>query len=117
MSFILKPISSIKEKITILVPKDLGRTSKSEITVEFKKLSVSAAKQLMESSANGDLNDDEALEENIVDISGLLDESGNKIDYTVDLLSELLDMEYVRRPITKKFMEVIIGKEALKAKN
>jgi hypothetical protein len=26
-------------------------------------------------------------------------------------------MEYVRRPLIKKFMEVIVGREALKAKN
>ena len=117
MSFIVKTISSIKEKVAIEVPTDLGKTKRSEIVVEFKKLPVSEAKQLLESSSSGELNDDDVLSENIVNIEGLLDEDKNKIEYNTSILSELLEMEFVRRPLITKFMEVTVGREALKRKN
>lgn len=117
MSFKIKAVTSIKEKIIIQEPKDLGRSKQSDITVEFKKLPVSATKQLLEDSARGEMNDDQVLSENIINIEGLIDEDGGKIEYSIDVLPELLEMEYVRRPLIKKFMEVIVGREALKAKN
>ena len=117
MSFKLKAINSIKEKVIIQEPKDLGRKKQSDIVVEFKKLPVSETKQLLESSASGDINDDQLLQENIISIEGLIDESGKEIEYTQDVLDELLEIEYVRRPLIKRFMEVLVGREALKAKN
>jgi hypothetical protein len=117
MSFQIKPVNSIKEKVIIQVPKDLGRSKQCDIVVEFKKLPVSEAKKLLEDSASGELNDDEVLHENIIDITGLIDEEGGKLDYTPEILPVLLEMEYARRPIIKKFMEVIVGREAAKAKN
>jgi hypothetical protein len=117
MSFIIKQVTSIKEKIIIEVPTDLGRTKRSEIIVEYKKLPVSETKKLLEDSAAGDANDDDVLRENIINIEGLLDEDKSKVDYDSSILDQLLEMEYVRRPLIKKFMEVIVGREALKAKN
>jgi len=117
MSFIIKRVISIKEKVIIDVPTDLGKIKRSEIVVEFKKLPVSETKQLLEDSAAGDINDDEVLRENIINIEGLLDEDKSKVSYDSDILDQLLEMEYVRRPMIKKFMEVIVGREALKAKN
>jgi len=117
MSFKIQAVTSIKEKIIIQEPRDLGRSKQSHIVVEFKKLPVSETKQLLEDSARGDMNDDQTLTENIISIDGLLDEDGAKIEYSSDTLPELLEMEYVRRPMIKKFMEVIVGREALKAKN
>ena len=117
MSFQITPVNSIKEKVTIQVPQDLGKSKHCHIVVEFKKLAVTESKKLLEDSAAGDINDDDVLQENIIDITGLLDEDGKKIEYTADILPILLEMEYARRPITKKFMEVVVGREALKAKN
>jgi hypothetical protein len=117
MSFIIKQVTSIKEKIIIEVPTDLGRTKRSEIIVEYKKLPVSETKKLLEDSAAGDANDDDVLRENIINIEGLLDADKSKVDYDNSILDQLLEMEYVRRPLIKKFMEVIVGREALKAKN
>jgi len=117
MSFKIKAVTSIKEKIIIQEPKDLGRSNQCDIVVEFKKLPVSETKQLLEDSAKGDMNDDQVLHENIINIDGLVDDNGTKIEYSSDILPELLEMEYVRRPLIKKFMEVIVGREALKAKN
>jgi hypothetical protein len=117
MSFIIKKITSIKEKIIIEVPTDLGKTKRSEIFVEYKKLPVSETKKLLEDSATGDANDDDVLRENIINIEGLLDEDKSKVPYDSEILDQLLEMEYVRRPLIKKFMEVIVGREALKAKN
>ena len=116
MTFKIKPVTSIKEKIKIQVPKDLGRCEVSEIKVEFKKLPVSETKQLLEDASRNEMNDDQVLQENIIGIDGLLDESGVKVEYSADVLLELLEMEYVRRPIIKKFMEVVVGREALKPK-
>ena len=115
--FKIKAVTSIKEKIIIQEPKDLGRSKQADIVVEFKKLPVSETKQLLEDSAGGAMNDDQVLLANIINIDGLIDEDGNKIEYSADVLPELLEMEYVRRPLIKKFMEVIVGREALKAKN
>jgi hypothetical protein len=117
MSFTIKAVTSIKEKIIIEVPADLGRTKRSEIVVEYKKLPVSETKKLLEDSAAGNANDDEVLRDNIINIDGLLDEDKNKVPYDSETLDLLLEMEYVRRPLIKKFMEVIVGREALKAKN
>lgn len=117
MSFKITAVTSIKEKIMIQVPKDLGRSKACDIVVEFKKLPVSEAKQLLEDSSAGDMNDDQVLFANIIDIQGLIDDEGQKIDYSTDVLPELLEMEYVRRPLIKKFMEVMVGREALKPKN
>jgi hypothetical protein len=115
--FKIKAVTSIKEKIIIQEPKDLGRSKQSDIVVEFKKLPVSETKQLLEDSARGEMNDDQVLSANIINIDGLIDEDGNKVEYSADVLPELLEMEYVRRPMIKKFMEVVVGREALKAKN
>ena len=117
MSFKIKSVNSIKEKVIIREPRDLGRSKQCDIVVEFKKPSVSEAKQILEDSSNGEINDDQVLHDNIMNVEGLLDEDGAKITYSTDILPELLEMEYVRRPLIKKFMEVIVGREALKAKN
>jgi len=117
MAFIVKPVATIKEKVTIEEPTDMGKTKKSHIVVEFKKLPFSESKQLLENSQNGDVNDDDVLRDNIINVDGLLDEEKTKIDYSDDVLEQLLEMEYVRRPLITKFMEVLVGREALKRKN
>ncbi len=117
MSFVIKQVTSIKEKIIIEIPTDLGRLKRAEIVVEYRKLPVSETKKLLEDSAAGEANDDEVLRENIINIDGLLDEDKNKVPYNDDVLDQLLEMEYVRRPLIKKLMEVVVGRGALQAKN
>lgn len=117
MSLIVKAVSTIKEKVFIDVPTNMGRVKRSDIVVEYKKLPVSEAKLLLEQTQSGELSDEEVLTENIVNIEGLLDEDKNKIEYDTGVLEQLLEMEYVRKPLARKFMEITVGKEALKAKN
>lgn len=117
MSFIVKPVSTIKEKVAIDVPQDMGKSQKSHIVVEYKKLPVSEAKTLLENAQAGELNDDDVLRDNIINIDGLLDESKAKIEYSTDVLEQLLEMEFVRKPLITKFMEVTVGREALQRKN
>jgi len=117
MSLVVKQIASIKEKVQILVPTDLGRSTKSDIVVEFRKLPVSETKSVLEAAESKELNDEEVLHQNIINIEGLLDEDKKQIEFTPDILDTLLEMEYVRRPLVSKFMEVCVGREVLKRKN
>ena len=109
----LANISTIKDRATVKVPGDYGKTTKENLDIEWKKYSVTETKELLESDASMD----DVFRDAIINISNLTDESNQKIEYTIDVLEQLLDVDYLRKAINDSFMLVQFGREALKQKN
>jgi len=120
MSFVLAKKDTIKIVVKVLEPQDNGRIKKSDFQAEFKKLSVTDTKDLLADLEAGNLTDDDLMESYLVDLKGVKDEQGKEIEFSDDLRIQLMDIDYVRKPLMEAYMGVTLGKdvvEALRRKN
>ena len=106
-------INTIKDRATVKVPGDYGKTSKENLDIEWKKYTVTETKELLES----DTAMDDVFRDAIVNIANLTDEENQKIEYSTSVLEQLLDIDYIRKAINDSFMTVQFGRESLKQKN
>ena len=113
----LASIDSIKTKITIQVPGDYGKDTKEILKVEWKKLPVSETREMMDSIIKDEVREDDIILENLLNAEGLIDESGEKIEYSQEVGEQMLDIEYIRKPLIADFMKTQFGKEVLRQKN
>ncbi len=117
MSFTVAKIETIKSKINISVPGDMGTIKKSDFVVEYRKIGLEEAEQLMDEVRSGAIDDVLLLSGNIVNIEGLKNPDGSDLEYSAELMPTLGDMDYVRKPLVDGFMAVQFGREVLKQKN
>jgi len=115
--FTLSKIDTIKTRVDIVIPGDMGKTQKGDFVAEIKKLPVSEAKDIMQDVERGNLSDEELLSQYVVDIKGIRGEDGAEVQFSEEVLTQLVDMEYVRKPLVDAFLKVQFGRDFLKRKN
>jgi hypothetical protein len=115
MSFVLAPRDEIKSRVTLNAPIDFGKTEKFHIEVTWKRLPVSEKKAIIDNLTEKQITDDDVLEQMIVNISGCKDQDGDNLTYDKELLTRLLEEDFIRKPLTEEAFGLIFGKEATKA--
>lgn len=117
MALQFKPITTIKKTIEVQVPGDHGKTTKADFEATFRRLGLTEAKELIKNSQEGLISDEEILRQNVVDFKGIKDGEGNPIEFSADILSQLIDEAYIRAPLIAGFMDVNFNLEKFRAKN
>lgn len=119
MGFKLLKKDTIKKKVPIEIPGDFDRIERADLIVTFKKLPVSRFKELLDRLKDDEsgLTDFDLLRDHIEDVENLEDEKGKPVDFTPDVLDQLLEASYVLQPLVKAFLEVQADQRGEKRKN
>ena len=121
--FKLAPVETIRMSIKIQIPGDDNKTkTKSDFSVIFRRRNVEERKEILDVINDDDqtLVDDDVLEKDIISIEGIIDSNDEAVVYSPELLTQLLNMDYVRKPLMESWIQVNMGQEfykAYKAKN
>ncbi|QFU04589.1 hypothetical protein FIU82_06105 [Pseudoalteromonas sp. THAF3] len=117
MAFKFVPVTTIKRVIKVEIPGDFGKTTPADFEAEFKRLSVSEARALVEKIRAKEVSEDQVLRENVVNIKGVQGEDGHEIEFSQDLLTNLIEQAYIRGPLLAGLMDVNFSLDKLKQKN
>ncbi|SES12587.1 hypothetical protein SAMN04487958_107204 [Vreelandella subterranea] len=117
MTFKLKPIPDVSLSVLINVPGDRGKSTQHTITVRYRLLSVTEQREIFDASPEDRPNDDDLMARDVIDIEGIKDEDGKVLPYDIELLSQLMDISYVREPIINGWLRAQAGAGEAKQKN
>ncbi len=113
----LANINSIKDRVIVKVPGDFNKFTKENLELEWKRLDVDETKEILEGIRNETVREDDVIEDSLINVVNLKDEEGNDLPFNTELLHKIMNINYIRKSIIQSFMNVQIGREALKAKN
>ena len=106
--------NTYKRSIPVDVPLDMGKTERSTFIMEFKRLSVSETKALVEEAASRAVSDEEMLERYAVSWEGVVDDDGKPLAFNKTNIEKLMDISYIRKALMAAFIEDVFGKEAVR---
>ena len=109
MGFKLDQSGTYKWPVTVEVPVDYGRREKHKFDGEFKRMTQSRIKELIELVASGDLSDVDVVKEVLVGWEGIEDDEGNELKFSQAKLKQLLEVPMVATAIGKAFFNSIAG--------
>jgi len=109
MGFKLDQSGTYKWPVTVEVPVDDGRHDKQKFDGEFKRITQSRIKELIELVASGDLTDVDVVKEVLVGWDGIEDDEGNELKFSQSKLKQLLDVPMVATAIGTAFFESYTG--------
>jgi len=115
MSFVLAPRDEIKTRVKFDIPLDMGKKEKAHLDITWKRLTVTEKLDWIEKLKDGGIKDDEILEDIILNIAGCKSPEGDEVDYSSDLLDQLLDIDYVRKALSNEMVGMIYSKELVEA--
>ena len=114
-------LKGVKNEITVNVVAifegDLSKKIKVPFVATYKRLDVSDAKKVMSDVTEGVLSDDDIINSYLVTFSELSDANGDRLEYSTDIVAEMLEHSGYRQALIKGFMQAQFGKEAVKQKN
>ncbi len=117
MTFKFVPVNTLKKVIKVEIPGDFGKATKADFEATFKRLPVSQARDLIKQIQEKSADEDKVLRDSVVDIEGVTDGEGNEVEYSSELLSQLLEESYIRGPLLAGFMDVNYSLDKLRQKN
>jgi hypothetical protein len=117
MAFKFVPVETIKRVVNVEVPGDFGKTTKADFEAEFKRLTVSQARDLVKQIQEKTADEEEVIRENVVHIKGIKDADNNDVLFSQDLLTQLIDHAYIRGPLLAGIMDVNFSLDKLRQKN
>jgi hypothetical protein len=117
MALQFKPINTIKKIIEVKVPGDHGKTTKADFEATFRRLGLAEAKDLIKKSQEGLISDEDILRQNVIDFKGVKDSEGKDVEFSLDLLNQMIDEAYIRAPLIAGFMDINFNLEKFRTKN
>jgi hypothetical protein len=113
MAFVLKQKDSYTWPVPLLLPGDGGRREKNTFEAEFKRLSQSRLKEIgriARAIEKGEADEDEMdvqtmAKEMLIGWSGVVDDAGEPVPFSVAALSQLLEIPSVAAQIVRAFYE------------
>lgn len=112
--FIVKTIPEITVPVDIKVP---GEEAVSRIYATWKLHSYDDVQERRAAITSGELSDEQITESDLVNLSDLSDEQGNKLDFTPELVAQLLQITYVRLPLIQSWFAAQQGRSEAAVKN
>lgn len=120
MGFKLLSKDQIRTKVIIKEPLDFGKFNTTSVDVTWKNITTSEAKDIRQELKDNRTTDNELLQRLVVNVDGFLDESGEKIPFSQDVLNQALEHRCVLEAFSGALTEQLFGKgvlEALRQKN
>lgn len=106
MAFVLKKGASYTWPVKFETPASGGRYDKHTFDAEFKRLSDSRLKEVLNSEA---AKDTDFAREILTGWSGVKDESGNEMPFSQTAVDELLEVPGIASAIVKTYLESLTG--------
>lgn len=97
--------------VIISVPQSGGTVQKHKIEVEFDLLLQSRAQEVMQVDRSAD-QDEALLNEVVVGWSGVADEEGHPVEFSLEARGSLVDIPYVRTALIRAYFEAASGNAA-----
>ena len=107
----------IKQRVTVHVPQDLGRTVKNSFVVHFKLLDRARIEGISDDLQSGAVRESELLGELVVGFEEVQDEHGQEMVYSDEARDTLLNINYVHLAVMNAFIDHIGGGKQNHRKN
>lgn len=114
MTFVLKAVAAVSLDVSIQVP---GEKEPSTITATWKLHKWDEFQARFSDMQAGTMTDEDLVEQDLVDLGGIRDEKGEPLPFNPELVQELLQLGYVRRPLIASWFEAQNGRAKAAAKN
>ncbi|MBB3142828.1 hypothetical protein [Halomonas organivorans] len=114
MTFVLKQIPDITVPVTVQVP---GDDEPSTIHARWRLHPVSKTREIFEQQRDGKLDDDALVAQDLLGLEGIKDEKGKDVSFSQDLVAQLMETPYVRRPLVLSWYAAQEGRAQAAAKN
>lgn len=110
-------LKGVKEQIDVKViaecNSDVGRTIKVPFVITARKPKQAERKEILRQINEGEVEDETVIQSYLLDWKELRGEDGNLIDYSDDVLEEVLQAPEYVAAIVRGIMEAIVGKSAI----
>lgn len=113
MSLVLKKTPTITVDVPVQVP---GEETAATIQATWNLHSWDAYRALVEAQQKGDKKDEDLLDD-LVGLGGITDEKGKEVAFSKDLVAELMQITYIRRPLILSWFAAQEGRNQAAAKN
>lgn len=117
MSIKLAPVAQVEQDVRIQVPVGKGRFTEHSISVTYKLLPASTMRAFYETPADERETDDEIMQRDVLDIRGVKGEDGKEIEFSSELLAQMMDVSYMRTAIIQGWGDTQTNRERHAAKN
>ena len=111
--FVLAKTPTVTVDVPVQVP---GADKPSTIKATWKLYSWDDYREIMEQQQKGDKGDEDLLGD-LVKLDGIKDEGGNLVEHTKELVEQLMQITYVRRPLILSWFAAQEGRTQAAAKN
>lgn len=113
--FKLLPKNLIRTKVTIKEPLDFGKFNTTSVDVTWKLLTTTESKEVRKRLKDDSVSDKELLQDMVVNVDGFLNESGESLPFSQDLLDQALEHGCVLEAFAYALTEQLFGKKAVEA--
>lgn len=113
MSLVLKKIPTITVDVPVHVP---GEDKPSTIQATWKLHDWDTYRAMVEAQQEGKKKDEELLDD-LESVSGIKDENGNDMPFNKELVEQLMQATYIRRPLILSWFAAQEGRSQAAAKN
>ncbi|MCC5904092.1 MAG: hypothetical protein JJT87_19445 [Halomonas sp.] len=113
MSLVLKKIPATTVDVPVQVP---GEGKPSTIQATWKLHDWASYRAVVEAQQKGEKADEDLMAD-LEDISGIKDEKGKDVPFTKELLEQLMQTTYIRRPLILSWFAAQEGRSQAAAKN
>ncbi|WP_322528989.1 hypothetical protein R5R73_04940 [Salinicola sp. LHM] len=114
--FQIQSITDIVVPVTIEVP---GAKEPSTIRARWRLNSVSKTQEIVQAQRDKEnpLTDDQLVEQDLLGLEDVTDADGNPVSFSTELVAQLMDIPYVRRPLVLSWFQAQAGRGEAAAKN
>lgn len=112
--FVLKEIPDVEVDVEIHVP---GEAESSTLQARWRLHPWSAFKARVEQIQSGEIDDEHLVEADLLELKGIKDENGEPLAHSPELVAQLMEIGFVRRPLILSWYKAQEGREATAAKN
>jgi len=112
--FVLKDVPDLWVDVEIQVP---GEEAVSTFQARWRLHSWSEYQRIVKAMQTEEVADETLVDDDLLEIAGIQDEHGNDVAHSAELVSQLLEVPYVRRPLILSWFKAQEGRAAAAAKN
>lgn len=113
MTLVLKRIPTTTVDVPVKVP---GEEKSSTIQATWKLRDWDAYRKMVDDQQNGKAKDEDLLDD-LESVGGIKDEKGNDVAHSAELVEQLMQTTYIRRPLILSWFAAQEGRTQAAAKN
>lgn len=117
MAFLKGAKSEVEVHITVEVEGDLGKKTRVPFKATYKKLPVSEAKDVLDKCRDGEMTDDDVIDQYLIGWRDLKGDGDEEVDFCLEAVQQAMQLREYRVALVEGFMVVQLGQKVVDAKN